>query len=130
MDWRRWAYDRLVASAAVTSEVPIDRIFGSGAISGRPKAPFIQLRVGGDRGVRAVPATDTEVLVYAHDDPGSYLRVDRILSAAREALTADVTEDTGISAEWQGDSPDLADDGYDTITRNSSYRLLERSNDR
>lgn len=129
MEWRTWAHARLAASTAVTSEVPVERIFGAGAIQGRPEAPFIQLRLNPVAPVRAVPARSTELLVYAHDDPGSYLRVDRILKAAREALEADVTDATGIAAEWQGDSPDLADDGYDTITRNSSFRLLDRSND-
>lgn len=128
MDWRTWVHAQLLASEAVTDLVPAERIYGAGALSGHPGAvPFLVLRFGPDEERAGGAARESECVVWAHDDPGSYLRIDEVLVAVRWALVASVDEPGAIASEWQGTSGDLADDQLDTITRNTSYRLTERS---
>lgn len=57
----------------------------------------------------------------AHDRDQSYGWITDVLEAAKGALTA-VTHEQGITqVDWQGRSPDLADDGYKTLTKYDSY---------
>lgn len=83
--------------------------------------------------------------IHVHDEPGSYTRIDGIISDIHDIFPCDdsgffpwpqtnpVTSDpwdTGlgathaIGARFQGDSADSADDYYGTITRYASYRLV------
>lgn len=127
MNWRAWVRNVLIASPAVTALVPASRIHGAGSLRNRPsEAPFIVLRFGDKLGEPGVPADDTEGLVVVHDEPGGYTRIDDVLRVVRETLVMDITDAGGVAVEWQGDSGDLADDAWDTIYRNGSYRLLER----
>jgi len=128
MDWRTFVYARLLAEAGVTDLVPAARIYGAGAMTGHPGAvPFLVLRFGPDESRAGRAAREGECAVWAHDDPGSYLRIDEVLAAVRVALDAPVSEAGAVAVEWQGMSGDLSDDQLDTITRNASYRLTERS---
>jgi hypothetical protein len=66
--------------------------------------------------------------LWAHDQPGSYARIDAILAAVRGALVGQVALPGAVACRWQGDSQDLADDGLGTITRNSAFRLVGTGN--
>ena len=132
MDWRTWAYDRLRLDASILTDVPETSIFGAGSLSGSPQArPFIVLRFGAET-VELVDgdkpaATSHRMTVYAHDKPGDYLRVARILRNVRTLLAGNVTgmaPGNGIMAVWEGDSGDLADDLFQTVVRYGEYRLI------
>lgn len=128
MNWREWVYAQLVGDTDVTDLVPAERIYGGGALTGHPGAvPFVVLRFGPEVERAGRAAREKECAVWVHDDPGSYLRIDEVLAAVRWALVGSVSEAGAIAVEWQGTSPDLADDVMDTITRNTSYALTERS---
>lgn len=66
--------------------------------------------------------------IWAHDQPGSYQRIDSLLAAVRAALVGPVALPGAIACRWQGDSQDLADDGLGTITRNSAFVFIGTGN--
>lgn len=125
MDWRTWAYQKLIGDAAFTALVPAASVYGAGSLTQTPeKKPFVVLRFGP---AIAAPVPDThytELQVWAHDRPGDYLRIQEILAQAKTTLVGQIVSIGAIACRWQGDSNDLADDGLGTITRNSSFRLV------
>lgn len=89
--------------------------------------PFIVMRWGLiSRGIG--PSRRQMLDVWVHDRDRDYTRIDSILQRV-EQLFASVfaegaTEGWITQIDWQGSSPDLRDDGYDTITRNSTFMLI------
>lgn len=94
--------------------------------------PFLNLRWG-----NTVQGLDVlmprELVVWVHDEPGDYSRIDAILPALRRILTGiEATRWTEASGqtgwvsviEWNGDSGDLADDGHGTIVRTSAFSII------
>lgn len=89
--------------------------------------PFLQLRWGrNDPGLSVV--TRRNLVIWAHDKPGDYGKIDSIIGRLRIILPALVGESNGsghlVDVEWTGDSEDLADDGHKTFTRNTSFLLV------
>ena len=126
MEWRSWVRDRLLGHAPFVALVPAESVHGAGSLNGRPdNIPFVVLRLGPLTREPGGFAQWRELTVWAHDEPGGYLRIDEVLAEARVALETPVNEPGAVLVEWQGGSPDLADDGYNTITKNDSYRLVE-----
>jgi hypothetical protein len=128
-DWRKWVWERLVASASLKALVPEERIFGAGSVVGDPSVkPFLVVTFGpktdslNDGGASVAHAQ--LMLIWAYDDPGSYAAIDNIQGLVRDALVGQVEEPSAICCEWQGESGDLADDTYSAIARNSSFRLV------
>lgn len=129
MDWRKWTYERLLATPALLAVVPAEQIYGAGALTGDPKKkPFVTLMFGiktpelmdGD----VVAAYSQDFTLWAYDDAGTYETIDNILTLARTALVGQVVAPSAIGCVWQSDSGDLADDTYAALTKNSSYRLV------
>lgn len=99
----------------------------AGDVDTPPTRPFVQLRWD-ETGV-GIGAVDTRrLVVWAHDEPNDYERIDAILRRIRVVLTAleavQTTHGWLTLVEWNGNSPDLADDGHGTITRNSTFTLV------
>lgn len=89
--------------------------------------PFLQLRWGrNDEGLDVV--TRRNLVIWVHDQPGDYGRIDSIISRLRAlilSLAAQPNVDGWLmGAEWAGDSEDLTDDGHRTIARNTSFVLV------
>lgn len=122
MNWRSWAYGKVSEDLAVLSLVPAERIFGGGSLEGSvAKKPFIVLSFG-QKIPGPFPGSEADTLVvWAHDEPGDYLLVDQILEAIRGALSGQTAIRGGISCQWSGDSIDLSDENFGTITRNSTF---------
>jgi len=127
VDWRTWIYEQVLA---LVGDKVGDRVFQTLNEDETPdEKPFIVLRFGGDSPGIVNTSEGAEALtavVWVHDNPGSYLGIDAILSELREEMTGPVTEPGGIFSRWLGDSPDLADDMRKTIVRNSTYQLMGR----
>lgn len=125
MNWREWVYSTLSSDAALLEVVPIGSMYGAGSVGDRPEnKPFIIIRLSPSTRVNSF-WSDSNVVVWVHDDPGDYARIDQVIDLCRRALDKKIPgRPGGIVAEWTGDSADLADDGYGTITRNTSYRLV------
>jgi len=129
MDWRKWAYEKLLATPALLAVVPEAFIFGDGSLVGSPsERPFIVLAFGGDTAELndgdAPAVTSRSLSIWVHDTPGSYERIDNVLGFIRNSLVGQVASPGATGCFWQGDSSDLADDNYGTIVRNSSFRLV------
>lgn len=98
-----------------------------------PRKPFVILRWEETLpkwGLRNTPGKQV-LTVWAHDQSGSYARINLILRRVREILSGSfhITGSDGwvlTQADWRGDSADLWDDGFRTITRNSAYDIVSR----
>lgn len=124
MNWREWIYSRLVNDQDLTRIVPIPSIYGAGSIGDRPEGkPFIVIRMSPTQVNRF--SSVHNVTLWVHDEAGDYALIDQVIDLCKAALNRVLPKQPGgIVVEWTGDSTDLADDGYGTITRNSSYRLI------
>lgn len=99
----------------------------AGDIDTPEQRPFIQLRWS-----TTTPGLDVvsrrNLVVWVHDTPGDYDRIDRSIRRIRQVLTGLVgaQHDFGhlMVCEWTGDSEDLADDGHGTITRTTSFSIV------
>ena len=70
--------------------------------------------------------------VWAHSKDQDYGPIDKALEYVKDLVLAAVHlegEDGWVLtvAEWRGDSTDLIDDGFNTITRNSGYDVVSRT---
>jgi hypothetical protein len=89
--------------------------------------PFLQLRWGrNNEGLDVV--TRRDLVVWVHDHPGDYEKIDSIVLRLRALLPSLVPSSDGrgwiAGVQWLGDSEDLTDDGHRTIARNSSFVLV------
>ena len=89
--------------------------------------PFLQLRWGrNDEGLDI--STRRTLVIWVHDKPGDYTRIDAIIFRLRSLIPSLVpSQDVNgwlQGVEWTGDSEDLTDDGHRTIARNTGFVLV------
>lgn len=92
--------------------------------------PFVNLKWGTD--VPSFPNAlpiQTTLAVWVHDEPWDYTRIHKIISRLRILLPAisavvypDASEVQVIT--WQGNSPDLQDDGHRTIVKVANFQVV------
>jgi len=103
-----------------------DGVF-SGDVDTPKQRPFLQLRWSTT--TPGLAAVSRRILViWIHDLPGDYARVDAIIRRIRVILgaLAGQPHPAGhvVACEWTGDSEDLTDPAHGTITRTTSYSLV------
>lgn len=100
----------------------------SGDVDSFEGRPFLNLKWGTTNpapfgGV----AQQTTLVIWVHDSPNDYERVDAILRRLRVLMPSLVgmtdVQDYVSQIAWTGDGPDLKDDGHRTITRVGNYTL-------
>lgn len=130
MNWRSWLWNKLTTDTGVVALLPAGSVFAAGSLEGREAVrPFAVIRLGSnaatfqDADEPYVVAQDA--VIWIHDEPGSYKRIDAVLEVLRSVIAGQVNE--AIAATWQGDSPELSDPDQGTIVRFSSYRLHGRA---
>lgn len=69
--------------------------------------------------------------VWAHDHSGSYEIIDKMLKRVTEVLLSLTHVQGGdgktvTCVDWTGESQDLYDDGFRTITRNAAFTVVSR----
>jgi hypothetical protein len=114
--------DTIMNGLAVTR----DKIFAGDADSVGLR-PYLVFRWGD-----TTPGMDVSrfrsLVVWVHDQPNDYSRIDKIISRLRDILTGMKAErtDTGwiTEIEWVTDSGDLSDDISRTILRTSTYTIV------
>lgn len=89
--------------------------------------PFLTTRWGNiAKGIG--PSKRQYLDVWAHDRNRDYVRIDDILLRIEKLFntvgSANPAEGWITQIDWQGSSPDLRDDGYDTVTRNSTFLVI------
>jgi hypothetical protein len=89
--------------------------------------PFLQLRWG----VNAIGldvSTRRSLVIWVHDQPGDYTKIDAIIFRLRSLIPSLVPSRDAQGwlqgVTWEGDSEDLTDDGHRTIARNTSFTLV------
>lgn len=124
---------REIVRAAIIEDVTLASL---GVVPSRVKSgdmdtpqgrPFLQLRWGRtDFGLDVVLRRN--LVIWVHDEPGDYTRIDLIILQLRSLLVELVGQSNGlghvVGVEWVGDSEDLADDGHRTIARTASFVLV------
>lgn len=121
----------IAAVPAVTDEIPMDRWYGASSITETPEKPFGIVRISGTGpGVtRRSRSKEARVEIWIHDKPGSYLRIDRLLTELEMAFDAVVhasaEEGESISqADYDSRSPDLEDQGFGSICKSIIYTAI------
>jgi hypothetical protein len=108
-----------------------DGLWSAPAADEKANKPFIVIRWGLiNKGIGAV--NRAEFTVWVHDMPADYdsvvlpaqRRIRTLLTSVSAAKMTPPEEGVVHSIDWQGDSPDLTDDAFGTITRNSAYMLV------
>ncbi len=124
MNWNRIIYQWLTTDPELTAVVPVDSFYVW--LDGPPaNRPFVVLRFGAETPT-VVRGTDQGLTTWAHDDPGDFQRIREVLRLIRRRLEALIVPGA-FPPVWIGDSEELPDDFLNTITRNSTYRLLGRA---
>ena len=121
MDWRTWIYDTLHSDEDILALFPggIHSTLENDATPDlKPFAVIRMTDMTGDVG------SFQDAVVWVHDTPDGYTQIDERLAAIREKLVGQVSELGAITALWQGDGPDVADDKRGTLVRSSFYRLV------
>ena len=94
---------------------------------------FIVIRWGQDNPVAYQGKASNTVTIWFHSKGQDYGPIDKAMERVK-AMLADVVHRVGDDgwtmtiAEWNGDSADLIDDGFGTITRNSAFTVVSRYN--
>ena len=117
----------LLAAPGVAAE----QVWGANALDTPTAWPFIVHRW--EEKVPSFKLVGTEsITVWVHDKPGDYAQINTILEWMKDTLTnmIHVPGADGFivtCVDWTGDSGDLWDDGWGTITRNSGFRVVSRA---
>lgn len=126
---RKLVWSLITGDATLNAEgVVAASVLADQSVDSPTVRPFLVLRWGPVvRGVGSVQVRD--LTVWVHDEPADFARIDRIIRRLRTLLESAVGMQEGgggwlVQADWQGDSADLADDAYGTITRNTSFRVV------
>lgn len=113
------------------TDIPTERWFQAGSVDEQPEKPFGVFRIAmSSPGVTARSSSRPVSLeVWVHDNPGDYTRIDgmlnRIEAVFDSVVHASAVEGESISqAQFMSRSPDLNDDGFDTICRMTNYTLI------
>lgn len=151
MTSRVWAYNRLATDSAllliigtsVTDDQgttdPLDdtvtvvpRVFASTRVITAPKLkPFIMYRqtseVEGFRGDDGAHTLTTGFMIFAHDEPGDYLKIDTMIGHIRRLFADIVDQAEGIvRSRYIETSDDLRDDDMGTIMKYARIQVISR----
>lgn len=151
---RVWVYERMMNDATLATIIgtpvvtdpmntpldPLDdvttlvpRVYQSTSLNAAPHdKPFIMYRQTSDivrfRGDDSTVVRQVGYMIFAHDIPGDYLRIDSILSRL-EFLFGDVEDQAEgvVNSTWLESSDDLRDEDMGTITKFGRILVLYRT---
>lgn len=117
----------LIASTELETLGVVPEAVMAGDVDTPEYRPFLNLRWN-----TTTPGLATvdrrSLVIWVHDEPGDYDRIDRIIREIKAIMTSlvGVAHAYGylVVAEWSGDSEDLTDPGHGTITRTTTYSLV------
>jgi len=116
MNWRKWLYDKVTGLALADT-------YMAGTLDQTPATkPFIAIRL--ELESPNSPGLFQDATIWVHDSPGSYARIDDIISDLKSGIIGQISDAGAIGATWQGNSGDLVDDARGTIVKNVGLRLV------
>ena len=127
----RAAVQALVSEDSVLGMLGVEGVYGSNSADSPAESLFIVLhwesttKAFGSRG-------PTTLTCWVHDKNRDYARVDKVIVRLKEILldAVHVSGADGVtltSCTWAGDSDDLVDDGYNTVTRTVAFETSSRA---
>lgn len=129
---RAAVYQLLATDSALNAEgIVQDSVFQTNAVENPESRPFLVLRW--ETKNASFKNIGLQFLsIWVHDERGDYSRIDRILKRVIEILVdaVHVAGDDGsilTMAEYQSTSDDFWDDGYRTITKYATFRIISRA---
>lgn len=126
---RELIFQTLTSDPTLLMSIPPERWIQQGAMDNPPARPFAVVGFS-DRPRSEVGSPQPRLVIWIHDDRGSYVGIDSIIEYLEKNLPGKVPleDDTHriINIRWEGSSPDLTDDGYGTNTRNAEFTLTGR----
>lgn len=118
-------------NADVLAEIPLENWHQASDIDAAPAKPFGVYRLSGTGPsvTRRSESKEVRLELWIHDVPGSYLRIDKLLSSLESTFNAVVhasaEEGESISqAAYDSRSPDLQDTGFNSICKASIFTLI------
>jgi hypothetical protein len=90
-----------------------------------PEPPFVTFRMHHALQHQGRIGRRDFVSVWAHDEPGDYMRIDTMIEQINLAVQA-----IGHGFEWFEESVDLQDDDMHTITRNTRFTITSSTPER
>jgi hypothetical protein len=129
--WRGVKMRALIRSAIIAdSELIGLGVVPEGVLAGNVDTPqprpFLNLKWGiRNPGVSVV--TRTTLVIWVHDQPNDYTRIEQICVRLRNLLTSlEAAQDTVVGGwvnvvDWVSDSDDLFDEGHGTITKQCTF---------
>lgn len=125
---RSWVYGRMTGDATLMALLP-GGVHSTTKIRETPhEKPFIMYRViahrpesrGDDRDL----TNNENFLLFVHDVPGDYLKIDAILARLKELFQNAKDEAAGVSrGTWLEDSEDFRDEDMGTIMRYARFQV-------
>lgn len=124
-------YTALKADAEIDYAAPGYGCYQNNSVDTPPEAQFLILRWLDTTPGPTKSRGPVTLQVWAHDHSGSYAVIDKMLARVRDILTAMTHVDgadgkTVTCVDWTGESQDLYDDGFRTITRNAAFTVVSR----
>ena len=123
MNVRSWFFGLVDADATLDGLVG-DRIYPSNTVFTVPPTPYMVYKVS-SLTPRIATALNTQLQVWAHDEPGDYTTIDDILARVKEVLESQGNSGDFLSAEWLDGSEDGFDDATGTIMRYDRYTIVQ-----
>ena len=121
----------ITSDPEVIAEIPATRWYQASAITETPAKPFGIYRISGSGpGItRRSSSKEIRLELWIHDVPGSYLRIDRLLSSLEQTFNAVIHVSAGegesiSQAAYDSRSPDLEDQGFGTICKSVIFTLV------
>lgn len=128
---RVWLYSRMMADTPLITAVT-SQIHQSTSLDAAPHLkPFIMYRQTSDvqrfRGDDGDMVRSSGYMIFAHDEPGDYMRIDTIIGHLKR-LFQDITDQPNgiIRSNWIETSDDLRDDDMGTIIKFGRVQILYR----
>jgi len=113
---RQWVYSRLAADSALLL-IHEGRIFSARGLISTPPFPFLAIDFSTSTDELTDVAWRQIFRVWVHDEPGSYDLIDQTMQDIRRVLVTGESEVDMLACRFSEESPDLRDDGHNSVTR-------------
>lgn len=112
------------------SELALENVYPTNSVDTAPEDWFAVITWGVTSKSFGTIGSD-QVQIWLHDRNRDYGRINAGLTRLKELLTDTIHRegDDGVvlaAAEWNGESQDLRDDGYGTLTRYAEFTTVSR----
>lgn len=111
-------------------ELALEEVYPTNSLDTVPENFFAIIQWGSTTPAFGTVGTD-RVTIWIHDRQRDYGRINQALKRLAELLTGTVHREgtdgvTLSTSEWNGESQDLFDSGYGTITRYAEFTVVSR----